>query len=640
MYSQRILVDLRTMNRRSIFFALSALSALFLFSCSTPEEPKEVKKFTEQDYIKKEVYIEMRDGVKLFTSIYTPNDTTQEYPVIIKRTPYSCSPYGEDTIPAQLSHNRDLVESGYIFVFQDVRGRWNSEGIFENVKPPYSFWNPDTTDEITDSYDTYDWLVDNLDHFNGKIGQYGNSYLGWTSLIAARTNHPNLKAVMAMAPVTNFYFEDFNRYGLFAMNYIPVLNAFGTHKDRPTTESWYDMKDSIFYKDEEKKEGVPYYEFFQERLALTNFEDILAGNVFWENIKNHADYDSFQVQRNWLNYLATEMTPQVMVVGGWNDEQNLFGILNSFKTLDNYNSNAQFVIGPWSHGHNKRLDSLYYLGDICYGENISAAFQKDIEFPYFEYHLKGKGAPPSFDVRMFDTGAKDWKEFEEFPEIKDSLIYYLNVSGNLTSVQEHQEGWREYVSDPFNPVPYLESNEFARMAPKSYMTADQRFLEGRNDILTYTSDILTEDITVLGEVTALINFATNLKDADLYVKLIDVYPMDRKPEPTDMEGIDFKGYQQLVRVGYIRARYRNSYVAAEPLESNTKTQIQVPLLEVFHTFKKGHRIMIQVQSSMFPLFDMNPQNYVDDIYQATKDDFKSSVHRIFNDSKVLIPIKK
>jgi putative CocE/NonD family hydrolase len=638
-YSQRILVDLSTMNLKSILLSLSVLSLLLLNSCSS-EEKTEEKKFTEQDYIKKEVYIEMRDGIKLFTSIYTPNDTTQDYPVIIKRTPYSCSPYGEDTIPAKLSHNKALVESGYIFVFQDVRGRWNSEGVFENVKPPYSFWNPDTTDEITDSYDTYDWLVENLDNFNGKIGQYGNSYLGWTSLIAARTNHPNLKAVMAMAPVTNFYFEDFNRYGLFAMNYVPVLNAFGTYKDQPTTESWYDMKDSIFYTDIEEKIGVPYYEFFQDRLALTNFEDILAGNVFWENIKNHANYDSFQVKRNWLNYMGEEMTPQIMVVGGWNDEQNLYGILNSFKTLDDFNPSAQFVIGPWSHGHNKRLDSLYYLGDICYGADISAEFQKNIEFPYFEHHLKGEGSAPDFSVRMFNTGGKAWEEFQKFPEVLDSLTFFLNVDGSLSSTQEHQEGWREYVSDPFNPVPYMETNEFARMAPKSYMTADQRFVENREDVLSYTSEVLSEDVTVLGEVTALINFATNLQDADLYVKIIDVYPEDRIAESTDPEGVNFKGYQQLVRVGYIRGRYRNSFEIAEALTPNEKTQIKVPLLEVFHTFGKGHRIMIQVQSSMFPLFDVNPQNYVEDIYQATKSDFKTSVHRIFNDSKVLLPIKK
>lgn len=620
---------------------LLGLITLILFSCGSSEEQSTQENFfTDQEYIKKEVYIEMRDGVKLFTSIYTPPDTTQEYPVIIKRTPYSCSPYGPDTIPAQLSHNPELVASGYIFVFQDVRGRWNSEGEFENVKPPYSLWDENATDEITDSYDTFDWLVENLDHFNGNIGQYGNSYPGWTTLIGARSNHPNLKAVMAMAPVTNFYFEDFSRYGLNAMNYIPVLNAFGTHKDQPTTESWYDMKDSIFYTDIEEKVGVPYYEFFQERLALTNFDDILSENVFWDSIKVHYTYDDYQEKRNWLNYLDTEMSPQIMVVGGWNDEQNLFGILNSYKTLKDKNPNAQFCIGPWSHGHNKRRDSLYYMGNICYGPNISETFQHEIEYTYFEHHLKGKGEAPDFSVRMFNTGGMDWEEFEELPfESKEELTYYLQVDGSLSEEQEYQTGFREYPSDPFNPVPYMESNEFARMAPKSYMNDDQRFLNDRKDVLIYQTPKLTKDITIMGEPKAYIDFATNLQDADIYVKLIDVYPEDRSPQDTDLEGVDYQGYQQLVRVGYIRGRYRESFKEGKPFVSDEMTTVEVPMLEVFHTFKKDHRIMIMVQSSMFPLFDMNPQNYVEDIYQATKKDFKPSVHRVYNLSKIVLPLK-
>ena len=209
-----------TLKNRSALWLV--LGVLFVSSCSGDQAEEIENQFTEADYTKKEVYLEMRDGVKLWTTIYTPKDSTQEYPALVKRTPYSCSPYGADTIPAKLSHNPDLVASGYIFVMQDVRGRWNSEGVFENVKPPYSLWDENATDEITDSYDTFDWLTENLDDFNGNIGQYGNSYLGWTSLIGARANHPNVKAVMASAPVTNFYFEDFSRYGLFAMNYIPA----------------------------------------------------------------------------------------------------------------------------------------------------------------------------------------------------------------------------------------------------------------------------------------------------------------------------------------------------------------------------------------------------------------------------------
>jgi putative CocE/NonD family hydrolase len=615
------------------------LSFILLQACSGKDENID-EPLTASDYTKKEVFIEMRDGVKLFASIYTPKDTTKEYPVLLKRTPYSCRPYGEDTIPTQLMHNPDLVASGYIFMFEDTRGRWMSEGDFENVKPPYSLKDESKTDEITDSYDTYDWIVENMEHFNGNIGQYGNSYPGWTSMVGARANHPNLKAVVAMAPVSNFYFEDFNRYGLFAMNYIPILNAFGQDREGPTTEQWWDDKDDIFYEDDEKEIAVPYYEFFQNRLALTNFEDILGDNYFWKDIKNHALYDTFQMDRNWLNYYDKEITTQVMVVGGWNDEQNLYGILNSFKEMTKSNPNTQFVMGPWSHGHPKRRDSLYYLGDIFYGYNLAEEYQRNIEFTYFEHHLKGVGDAPDFKVKMFDTGKKEWVVYDEYPKNLEEMTMYLHVDETLTETQEHQEGFREYVSDPFSPVPYLESNEFARMAPKLYMTADQRFVAERSDVLTYTSQVLTDDITVQGEIKALIEFSTALEDADIYVKIIDVFPNDRDFEETDLEGVNMQNYQHLVRVGYIRGRYRDSFINPEPFKSNRKTTVEVPLLDVFHTFRKDHRIMIQIQSSMFPLFDVNPQQYISDIYKATKEDFSSSKHKVFNDSRIIFPIKK
>ena len=624
-----------------LYFCLSLIS--LVFACGSNPEPADLiieNNFSINDYSKQEIKIEMRDGILLHTTIYSPADTSQEYPVLIRRSPYSCSPYGTDTMPAALNHNEHLVKSGYIFVFQDVRGRWNSEGEFENVKPPYSLWDSTATDEITDSYDTFDWLATNLKNFNGNIGQYGNSYPGMTTLIGARSNHPNLKAVMAMAPVTSFYFEDFSRYGIFAMNYIPVLNAFGTAKTEPTTAEWSKKVDSIFYKDLEKTEYKPYYEFFLDRLALTNFEDILGENYFWKDIKSHPNYDEYHEKRDWIKHMDAKMTPQIMVVGGFNDEQNLYGILNSYKAINKKNPGTQLVVGPWSHGHNKRLDSLYYLGDIYYGKDLSAIFQKEIELPYFEYHLKNKGQAPDFKVRMFDMGLKVWENLADFPgENKNKVAYYLKSDGSLSTEHEKDEKSREYVSNPFQPVPYLRTNEFQRMAPKSYMTGDQRFLAGRNDVLTFTSEVLTEDLTLFGEVEALISFATSLQDADIYVKIIDVYPEDRKPEENDLEGIDFRGYQQLVRVGYIRGRFREGFNNPKPFISNEKTLVKVPLLEVFHTFQKGHKIMVQIQSSMFPLFDMNPQNYVENIYEATKSDFKTSKHKVFNDSKLIFPIK-
>ncbi len=600
--------------------------------------------YTTGDYTKREVYIEMRDGVRLFTTIYQPKDESKDFPVLIKRTPYSVAPYGVDTLPEKIMHNPDLVAAGYIFVHQDMRGRWMSEGQFENTKPPYSFKDPNKTDEVTDSRDTYDWLVNNLEHFNGNIGQYGNSYLGYTSLVASVTGHPNLKAVLAMAPVTNFFFEDFNRYGLYGTNYMPVMDVFGIQKDTPTKERWYNVIDKSFMHDEEQFITEDYYDYFLKRRALSNVSEVVdKDNFFWKNIIAHPNYDAYRQERDWIQYLDSTKC-QTMIVGGWNDEQNLYGILNSFKKLadDNAKSNVQLVLGPWSHGHPKRRDSLYYLGDIFYGYDLSKNYQQEIEFAYFEHHLKGKGEAPAFKAHIYNTGENEWIDysFNVFNGRADAQMdYYLSPNGSLTHLPfPGPDATASYVSDPDHPVPFVEGDDFHIMAPKSYMTADQRFVSKRPDVLTFVTDPLDGDITVVGQIQAIIDFATDHKDADLYVKIIDVFPQDRLPQNTDKEGIKMNGYQHLVRCGYIRGRYRNSFSEPQPFVPNEKTSVQVPLLEVLHTFKQGHRIMVQVQSSMFPLFDLNPQKYVENIYESTDADFESAKHTIYGSSKISFPI--
>ena len=584
----------------------------------------------------------MQDGVRLFTTIYQPKDQSRDYPVLLKRTPYSVAPYGADTLPEKIMHNQNLVASGYIFVHQDMRGRWMSEGEFENTKPPYSFKDDSKTDEVTDSRDTYDWLVKNLTHFNGNIGQYGNSYLGYTSLVASVTGHPNLKAVLAMAPVTNFFFEDFNRYGLYGTNYMPLMDVFGIQKDEPTAKSWYSVTDKSFMHDAENWITEDYYDYFLKRRALSQTSEVIdSNNFFWKNITEHPNYDAYRQERDWIQYLDSSKC-QTMIVGGWNDEQNLYGILNSFKKLaeDNPKVNAQLVLGPWSHGHPKRLDSMYYLGDIFYGYDLSKKYQEDIEFPYFEFHLKGKGKAPDFKAHVFDTGAKNWVDFNENPFVKEKeeITFYLNPNGKLTK-NATLEG-QSFISDPDHPVPFVEGDKFYVLAPKHYMTDDQRFVSKRPDVLTFTTDVLEEDLTVIGEIEALLQFSTDHGDADLYVKVIDVFPNDRIPEPEDLDDVKMAGFQHLVRCGYIRGRYRNSYSHPEPFTRNELSQVEVPLLEVMHTFKKGHRIMIQVQSSMFPLFDLNPQKYVENIYQAKDGDFETAKHTIFGNSKITLPIKR
>ncbi len=597
---------------------------------------------TIDDYEKKEVYIEMRDGVKLFTSIYSPKDKSQDFPVLIKRTPYSVKPYGTDTMPAKLMHNPELVASGYIFVNQDMRGRWMSEGEFENTKPPYSWESKKRTDEVTDSYDTFDWLAKNLKNFNGNIGQYGNSYLGHTSLVSAVTGHPNLKAVLGMAPVTNFYFEDFNRYGLLGLNYLPVLDAFGIQKTEPTMDSWYSDRPKAYVTDTANGQKEDYYDFFLNRMALTEFEDVIhPENFFWENIKAHPNYDDYRQERNWLQYLDRVECP-TLVVGGWTDEQNLFGIVKSFREMERNAKPglAKLVLGPWSHGHPKRRPGSYRLGDIYYGDSLCERYQSEVEFRYFEYHLKGRGQDLDFTAKVFNMGTHEWEFYNEDPFAipKDTVQFYLNPNGNLTD--EASVDYRTYTSDPYHPVPFITDDHFYRMAPKKYMNGDQRFASKRPDVLTFTTDVLTEDVDVSGEIRAILDFATDHQDADLYVKIIDVLPMDRTPDSTDAPNVKMNGYQKMVRVGYIRGRYRESFSEPVPFNPNEKAEVEVPLIEVRHTFEKGHRIMIQVQSSMFPLFDLNPQKYVESIYEATPEDFEKAEHSVFGTSRILLPVVK
>ena len=329
-----------------------------------------------------------------------------------------------------------------------------------------------------------------------------------------------------------------------------------------------------------------------------------------------------------------------MVVGGWNDEQNLYGILNSYKKIENSpnKKNTKFIMGPWSHGHPTALDSAYYLGDVFYGYNLSKNYLYNDEFAYYEHHLKQVGKDLDFKVKLYDTGLNKWSYFDEYPKAMALDTFFLANERLLRTIAaDNTLSSTKYFSDPFSPVPFIEGDEFYRLAPKSYFTADQRFVSKRPDVISFETEILTEDLTVLGEVLAELAFQTNKTDADIYVKIIDVYPMDREGLTTDPEGVKMNGYQQLVRCGYIRSRYRDSFENPTPIVANTKTAVDVPLLDIYHTFKKGHKIMIQIQSSMFPLFDLNPQNYIEDIYNAKRSDFTIAEHQIFSDSRIIFP---
>ena len=588
----------------------------------------------ERSYSKREVRIAMRDNVELHTTIYSPTDTSRQYPILLQRTPYGCGPYGEQ-MPESVMYNSYLVKSGYIFVYQDLRSRSMSDGEpeFENLKPVYSATDPTRTDEVTDSQDTIDWLLKNVEGHNANVGMFGSSYMGYTSLMGAVTGHPNLKAVMSAAPSVDLFFEDFNRNGLFTLAYMPILDWFGTPKTDREEGPWW--KNNLSYWADEKRFGLAHdsYGFFLNKGALSNYGDLVSDeNYFWQAIKQHPNYDDYRKRRNVLQYLNGIKCP-VLIVGGWNDEQNMYGILNSYRQIKRYNPDCdcRLVIGPWAHSEHKRPTPQCYIGNVYFGEDLVDEYQHRSEFKFFEHHLKravAEYAIPS--ALIFDTGSKEWLEGASLEKIgTSSKRYFLNSEFGLTEAVPEKDIFElEFISDPSKPVPYVESDQFNMFPAKQFMTADQRFASKRPDVLTFMSRPLSEEICFSGAMQAVLQFSTDQTAADLIVKLIDVYPMDRAAEAPDKPNLKMNGYQQLVRCGQIRGRFRDGYENPIPFSKGEVTEVPVELLDVCHTFKRGHRVMIQIQSSLFPLFDRNPQVYVPNIYEADDTDFVKATHRI------------
>ncbi len=593
---------------------------------------------TKKDYEKTEVYIEMRDHVKLYTAIYQPKDKKVKYPILLTRTPYGCAPYGAE-MPNEIMYNELLVKEGYIFVYQDIRGRSMSDGEdMINLKPVYSHKDPKKTDEVTDSYDTFEWLIKNVKNNNGKIGIYGNSYRGWTALMGSLSNHRALKAVQIGAPCISDYFEDFSRYGLFSLGYTPIIDWFGTPKTERVTGPWWEQKLDYFsfYENPTNKLDKDNYEFFLKKGALKNFTNLLSEkNYFWKYLKEHPSYDAVRKEYNAINYIKNINCP-ILLVGSWNDEQNLYGVIHSYEGISKNNKAlTTYIVGPWNHGGYNKKDSLIYVGNIYYGKNINRDYLKK-EFDFFECHLRtGKKSNLPL-ISFFDTGRKEWDYYTEKPKtITKSLFLHSNESlSEKELITEEKNIFFEYVSDPNKPVPYIEQDDYHLFVSKSFMTDDQRFAYKRPDVLTFIAETLTEDITFSGKIDALLKFSTDHQDADLIVKLIDVLPMDRKPESTDKPYIKMNGYQQMVRCGYIRGRYRDDFSTPKPFQPMMIADVKVELLNIHHTFKKGHKIMIQIQSSLFPLFDRNPHNYIENIFEANDSDFVKAIHRIYSGSKI------
>lgn len=594
----------------------------------------------EKDYDKKEVYIPMRDGIKLFTSIYIPKDISKanKYPFLMQRTCYSVAPYGEKNYRKSLGPNKFLAQDKYIFVYQDVRGRYMSEGTFTNMTPQVDHKTKNDVDESTDTFDTIDWLIKNIANNNGKVGQYGTSYPGFYSAVGTLANHPALVASSPQAPISDFFFDDFHHNGAFLMGYFKTFPVFGVQKTKAEDKAWYEDKmikpisrdGSIFYNEMGTlKEGVDKY---------------YADNFFMQEIVNHPNYDDFWKKRNLLPHLKN-IKHAVMTVGGWFDAEDLAGPLNIYKTIEKNNPKAKntIVMGPFSHGGWSRENGKHFHNDIYFGDSITTFYQKNIEQKFFNHYLKEnkKEAVALPEAYMFDTGKKQWNEFAHWPPKNASkLVFYLSENGKLLNTKPKNMGASEYLSDPNKPVPssinYAELNGFT---PRNYMSEDQRFATSRPDVITFSTDYLTEDITLGGEITVNLNISTTATDADFVVKLIDVYPAD-EPQNNDKPNVLYANYHQMVRSEIMPARFRNSFEKPESLTPNQPTQIKFQLQDVLHTFKKGHKIQIQVQSTWYPLMAINPQKFLDNPYLAKKEDYTKAFVKVHNDSQIEVDIIK
>lgn len=607
----------------------------FLFLCLSALGQEKKPNYVAENYTKQEVRIKMRDGLELFTAIYSPKDTSKKYPIVMQRTPYNCAPYGPDQFKRSIAPNEAMMKEGYIVVYQDVRGRYMSDGLYDNMRGYIPNKKVKTEiDEASDTYDTIDWLVKNVANNNGNVGTWGISYPGYYASYSLLSGHPALKAVSPQACISDFFFDDFHHNGAYLLSYWKVTPLFGPQKTKPTTEAWFKFP-NVGTNDD--------YQFFLNAGPLVNLDKYYdSSNEFWQQLKEHSSYDEFWQKRGLLQHLKN-IKPAVMIVGGWFDAEDLYGPLNTYSTIEksskNYNT---IVMGPWSHGDWARNSEKQIIGNINFGDSISGFYQKNIEANFFRHFLKnnGKGENKLPEAYVFDTGRKEWKTYDAWPpKNTEKQQFYLQLQQKLTK-NAGAVSFEEFISDPKKPVPHSEDIKQQGLTPRKYMTDDQRFAARRPDVLVFETDVLAEDVTLSGDILAKLQVATTGTDADWVVKVVDVFPND-EPETKEVQPyLKMSNYHMMVRSEVMRGRFRNSFVNPEPFVANEKTPVNVKLQDVFHTFKKGHKIQIQVQSTWFPLIDLNPQTFVPNIFYAKPEDFKKQTHRVYSDSAIEFTVLK
>ena len=596
--------------------------------------------FMRENYTKREVLIPMRDGTKLFTAIYTPRDSAERYPILMERTPYSVDPYGEDQFPYRLGPNKYLMREKYIFVYQDVRGRYMSEGNFEEMTPHRAQKkSPRDTDESSDTYDTIEWLLKNLAHHNGRVGLWGISYPGFYASASLPDAHPAIKAVSPQAPVTDeFMGDDANHKGaFFLMDNFGFMNYFDAARSGPVK----DYERSVF--------SVNYRDAYTFFLRLGTIKNANQAAYFggkakiWNEYTTHDTYDDYWKARNIRTHLR-DIKPAVLVVGGWFDAEDLFGALETYRAIEKQTPGNQnrLVMGPWTHGAWASGDWSRYASHD-FKQNTAAYYQREIETPFFNYYLKDKGTMSQPEATVFETGSNRWKTYPQWPPADMTMRpLYLHAAGGASwQPPTAGQSFTSYTSDPSRPVPYTQV--IARGRNNEYLAEDQRFASQRPDVAVFVTDTLTEDLLLSGPVVASLLVSTSGTDADFVVKLIDVLP-DLEPNPSpNPRNVQLGGMQRLVRAEVIRGKFRNSFEKPEAFVPGKPAKVEYSLPDVAHLFRKGHRIMIQVQSSWFPLVDRNPQQFMR-IPDANPEDFRKADIHIYHEpgkaSSVILPVIK
>jgi uncharacterized protein len=583
-------------------------------------------------YTKYEYRIPMRDGAKLYTEVFAPKDASRTWPILMMRTPYSVQPYGVDNYPSngrvlhRMVPSVHYVRDGYILVRQDVRGRMMSEGTFVDIRPHAA--KKGEIDESTDAYDTIDWLVKNVPNNNGRVGVWGVSYPGFYAAQSAIDAHPALKAVSPQAPVTEwFQGDDFHHNGvLFLADAFDFYASFGKPRPKPTKKSTWNSS--------EHHDAADVYDFFlgMGPIANANSKYLKDEIGFWKDMFAHPTRDEFWKARDPRPWYK-DAKPAIMTVGGWFDAEDLYGALETYKSWEKQSAKSAenvLVMGPWRHGGWGRYDGDR-LGDITFGQKTSHFYREHIEFPFFQRHLKGKNAAAPPEAWIFETGTNEWRRFDTWPP-KDGkqVTLHFHAGSKLTSTpagaREDEAGADQYVSDPAKPVPYR--GRLGDSIDADYMTDDQRFAARRPDVLVYSTDELDADVVFCGPMEANLWVSTTGTDADFVVKLVDQYPQDVADPDPNPTGLKMGGYQQLVRAEIMRGKFRTSFEKPEPFKPGEPALVKFGLPDTCHAFRAGHRIMVQVQSSWFPLADRNPQTFTD-IYKATDADFKAATHRVF-----------